>query len=269
MNTDLIPQEHVKILQDIVAYCQQENVVSIRISTDAELQAAGALGRELKFAERNIEAKRVIAKEPILENGRIIDAEYNRVKEIVKNRIDALASAIRKYQAEQEAIRLEAQRKADEEARRERARIEEAARIQREKESAALFAAEEARRKAQEAASEEERLKLQAEARKLEIAASNAAEKAFVKENIAETVVAPIVAEPAKVKGVSARDNWKWVGTDIIALAQYCIETDQCELLDFNGPNLTRKARSVQDKRAIPGIRIFNDQSTVFAGFRK
>lgn len=260
----LIPEEHAKFLQEVILFCEKDTVISVTISTDDELQAAGAIGKELRFQEKAIEDRRVAAKAPILAEGKKIDARYNEVKAIVKNRVDTLAAGIRKYQKEQEQKRIEAQRKADEEARKERLRIEELARKQREKEDAALKAAEEKFAQAKAAENEQERLKLEAEARKLEQRAETAAEKAFIKENISEQVIAPVVAEVATVKGVSSRANWKARPISIEDLAKHCVETGQYELLDFNMVNLNKYAKMLKDTKKIPGVEFWNDESTTF-----
>jgi hypothetical protein len=261
---ELIPAEHMKALEQVEQYCNQGDVISVTISTDTEYQHAATVGKELRFCERSIEDRRTAAKAPLLEEGRAIDKRYNDVKEMVKNRLSAISTAIRTWEQVIEQKRIEAQRQADEIARKERERIEEIARKERERENALLVEAEKKRQEALQATNEAERLRLEKDARAAESKATIAAEKAFIKENIAVQVVAPVVAAQAPAKGVSARDNWKFEGKDIKAFAKYCIDTDQCELLDFHTTNCNSKARAVKDTKVIPGIRIFNEPSTTY-----
>jgi hypothetical protein len=264
--TDLIPLEHQTFLSDVLSYCQQGNVVSVTIGNDTEYKAAAEIGKELRFAEKSIEDKRVAAKAPVLEEGRRIDEEYNSVKDVVHNRVEVIASAIRDYQAREEARRIEEQRKADEEAERERQRITEEARKQREAESLALEEAEAVRVAAQRVEDATERQRLEAEAVSLERQAAASAEAAMDTEFAVEAIVAPVVitAMP-KLSGVAKREKWKCEVTNKEAFIQYCISIGQYEYININMPALNRLVTNVKGTRDIPGVRMYTETTTTFS----
>jgi len=267
MKTDLITIEQQKFLEDVRTFCQND-CVSIVVQSDAELTNAERLGKTLAKYGRELENQRKEAKAPILEQGREIDATFNEIKTLVDDRVKLIGGASRQYRAILEQKRIEEQRKADEIARKERERIEEQARKQREKEEAIRRQAEEATRMAREATNEAERVKLQAEAVKRQQQAEAAARAAEARECIASQVVAPVIyVETPKTAGVYARKNWKVRDiTDKKAAIEYFLGRGDMEFIDLNLPNLNKYAKMNEDRKPVPGVIFYNDESTTFKG---
>jgi hypothetical protein len=160
------------------------------------------------------------------------------------------------YNQEQEAIRLEQQRKADEEARKERERIEAQARAQREKEAAAKREAEEAETKAKQAKNEAERAKLQAEADKKRREAEAAAAKAETKEAVAQTVVAPVIEKKVEARGNYGVERWTVQVKDMAQFVRWALEKGMLEYLAVNESLLNKEAQATKGARQWPGIAI-------------
>jgi membrane protein involved in colicin uptake len=266
-DSTLITLDAQKLIEQVSHFCENE-IVALDVTNAEQHKGAGELGKRLKQYERDLEKQRKELKEPYLEKGREIDSTFKKVTALVKSKVGVIAGAIRKYENEQEQKRIEAQRKADEAARKERERIEAKAQKEREKAEEARRAAAEAARKAQEAQDERERKRLEAEARRKEQVAANAEQRADTKEDIAATVVAPVVGneEEAKVDGVSRRKNWKAEVTDLSAFVAWVVKTENYHLVEADQKNLNKYAKMVEDTKQVPGVRIFNDESTTFRG---
>ena len=133
------------------------------LSSQTEFETAGETLRQLQTLSKTIEDKRVELTAPVLEAKRRLDDFFRGPAERVKKAIGDVKSLMLGYTREQEAIRQAEERRlrAIEEAKaaKERERLEAKARAEREK-------AEELRRKA-EAEAAKERARLQAEADKL------------------------------------------------------------------------------------------------------
>ena len=264
---ELITAEQRKFLEDVKNFCQKD-CVSITVTNNAELSNAEQLGKTLAKFGRDLEVQRKEAKAPILEQGRQIDGTFNETKALVDDRVKMIGNASRAYRQELEQKRLEEQRKADEIARKERERIEEQARKQREKEELARRQAEEAAQKAREATNEAERVKLHAEARKRQEQAEAAARAAETREAVAAQVIAPVIqAETPKTAGVSTRKNWKVKEiTDKKQAIEFFMSRGDLEYIDLNMPNLNKWAKMNEDRKPVPGVTFFNDESTTFKG---
>lgn len=129
-------------------------------------------------------------------------------------------------------------------------------------------------------AQERERAELQRLEREAELAREAEIEQAEAdgasKAEIAEIVQRPlevpamvyVAPRPAKVAGVSMRDNWKAVVTDMLALVRYCGNNpDKLNLLEPNTTALGQQAKSLKSAMKIPGVRVYNEP-VVAAGRR-
>lgn len=272
MDAKLITPEARDLIHQVKDFCESEQIVKVTISNEAEHTGAAELGKRLAAFGRDLEAKRVELKEPHLQAGRDVDSAFKGTIALVKERVKSLGSAISAYQKVLEDIRIEKQRKMDDAARKERERIEADAKRQRDKADAARQAAAEAAERARKATSERERKAAEAEARRKAQVAATAESKAETNEEIASTVVSPVVRpeETGKQEGVSTRKNWKGRlrkgPTSFIDFVNWVVKTESYELLQINEKNLKRKASMIEDKKQIPGIEFYNDESTTFKG---
>jgi hypothetical protein len=150
-----------------------QTIASNYVVKTQEQYVAGADDlKRVKAAQKKLEDTRTSLTGPINESLKRINAFFRKPAEALVAFEQKIKGALGNYSAEQERIRQEEQRRADEAARREREKIE-------------------------------------AQARKA--ADSGKVEKAAVLEQRAATVVAPIISrEPPKVSGVSMREVWKF-----------------------------------------------------------
>lgn len=182
------------------------------VRTAEEYAAGGEDLKRVKAAQKKLEETRTAITGPM-------NAALKRVNDFFRapaDRLNTIERAIKSkmvvYSDEQERIRREEQRKAEEAARREREKIEAQA---REAERKAREKADAERRAAEEAAAAgraEEAAKLNARAAATE---AKAAEKVEQLAERAATVVAPVIQREApKVAGVATREVWKFEITD-------------------------------------------------------
>lgn len=213
--------------------------------------AAADLGL-VKAALKKLEDERIDLKKPVLEAGRKIDSLFERLKSRYLQAEAVLKPALLNWH--------EAERKRAEEQRRQQ---EEAARKLREEEQ----------RKAREA--EEARLAAEAEARKAaeagDVEAMFAAEEKAAEAAQAEAVAietaevlqhaAPVaVAAPAKLAGVSTRQEWKAEVTDLMALVKAVAEGNaSIELLQANQVEINKRAKALKKEFNVPGVRVYSE----------
>lgn len=149
-----------------------ERAESLTITDAATYEGATEDLKAIKAKYREIEAERKALKQPIDEAARRVQSFFKPPLDFLTKAEGVIKRKLSDYSREQQRIQQEAQRKADEAARKERERL--AARA----------------RKAEE---------------------SGKAEKAEQLAQQAETVTAPVVArETPKVQGVSTRKVWKF-----------------------------------------------------------
>lgn len=201
----------------------------------------------------------------------IVDAAHKSWKQAIASRDSILAPlktaeervklTVTTYDREEEERRLAEQRRlqaeSDERARRERLKIEQEAAKQRAiKEENAQLAAE-ARRKAEEAEGAE-RKRLLTEADAAERKAGIAAAKLGVKEELAATIIAPIITVAAQEKqnGEATRQRWKMKLTDKAALIKAAAEGNglAASLLLYDEAAGNKLASSIKGAVQIPGV---------------
>ena len=251
-------------------------VESITIQNQEHLVNAATLTKEIKITGKLIEDERKKIVSPLNNQVSEVNAYFKKFASMLDTAETTLKKAIMTYQAEQERIRIEAQRKADEEARKERERIERAAREQREREDAALRKEEEARqaaveaqRKADEAANAEDRARLEAEAaqkRKESEAATRAAlaaaEKASTKEAIAETIIAPVIDSNYRAPSGSYNvTTYTGEVEDKAAFAKYCLDNGQLNFITIDVGQINKILQASKGARRMPGIKIIKSTS--------
>ena len=262
------------------------------IKDQSQYDSAIEIGKAVKTKYQETEAKRRELVDPLNEVVKKINAGFKKILEPLEAFERGIKRVCVDYQGEQERIRQEAQRKAQEAARIERERIEAQARVQREKEDAARHAEEEARSKAaekaaaakraeelalkmiQDAKTAEERKRLEAEAAERRIkeeaeakalaieaeknrkAAEAAAAKAETKEAVAATVVAPIIESKVETRGVSGVQKWRTTVTDKGAFLGWVIEKNALEYILIDIKLLDKESCGTKGVRQWPGIAV-------------
>lgn len=147
------------------------------VSSDADLEAAAAQLRDVKALQKDADAAQKAVTQPLEQQKKAAIAWFrDRIVSKLEGAESRLKRGILAYQQEQERIRREQQRAAEEAARKERERLE------------------------RQAAKAE---------------AAGRAEKAEQLAERAQTVVAPVIdTAPPKVAGVSTRETWRFEITD-------------------------------------------------------
>ena len=193
-------------------------------STDIAINAGESL-KKIKALGRHLEQKRTAITVPMNQALREANALFKPAKKRLKDAEKLLKGKILKYQAEQDRIAQEAQRKADEEARKERIKLEKAAAL------------------AEQAGMEDRAEDLREEIEVQEI----------------ETQKAPVVQSAApKIEGVHTRTIWKAEVTDKLEFLKFVVEKrqDLVGLVEINQSALNAQARSLKDSLDLPGIKV-------------
>jgi hypothetical protein len=214
------------------------------------LQAGGEL-TAIKAKAREIDEARKALKKPIDEAAARIQAFFKGPLDFLANAEGVLKRKLVDYQAEQDRKRSEEQARADEAARKERARLQaiadEAARKAREQAAAQRKAAEEAAAAGRAA-----------EAQRLAAAAARTEEKAAEKvetfESRAATVVAPVISrEPPKVSGVQTREVWKFEVEDATQVPREYLSVDEAKIRKVVG--------ALKGDTQIAGVRVWAEKA--------
>lgn len=211
--------------------------------------AADDLG-QIKARLKALDEQRKSITKPLDEaKARIMDL-FRKPQQLLDQAERTLKSALITWQ-EAERQKAEAIRRAQEESAR---------KIREEQERQAREAAEaavkaEADAKAAAAAGDAEKAaELQAEAEQQAQAAVVAAETAETLQHMAPVAV----AAPAKLAGVSTREEWKCECTDLMALVK-AVAAGQAsiELLSFNQAEANKRAKALRSEFKVPGVRVF------------
>lgn len=176
------------------------------------------------------------------------DAEAQRIAEIERRRLQAIA---------------------DEKARREREKAEQEAARQRQIEQAARAEAERLRIEAAQAAAAE-RARLEREANAKERAAAAAAVKGEAKQEAAASAVAPViqVSAPVKQAGESRRTTWKAQLTSLPTLAGLPPGDVRLSFLAFDQAAANRFAIATKGTVTVPGVAFVSETSLAIGGIR-
>lgn len=250
----------------------------VRIDTADQYEATKKLGRAAADKATALDKERLATTKPLRDETDAINAAFAEPIAALKSVVENMKQVVVAYDKEQERKRIEEQRKADEEARKQREKIEAEARAQREREEAERRKAEEARAAeeaarlaAQNAKDEEERKRLEAEAEarrkeaeKAETKADNAAAKAETKEMVAETVVAPVVEIAGPKKGVSTVVTYSVEITDKAELVRWLLSNEMIDglsLIDVNVGALNKIVTAAKGKIRVAGVTIVTGEN--------
>lgn len=249
--------------------------------------------KSIKSLMKRVEEQRTSQVGPLNTEVKRINAEYKEPMNWLESAEQILKGKILLYTQAQERIAAEAQRKADEAARQERARIEaeqraqqaeaqrqaqEAAQAEAAKRKAEADAAE-AQRQADKAAedgdkeaaqaafaaiekADRERAEAEAAASQARMAQEAAQAEADANEMTALITTAAPVQTSAKVSGISTSKSWKARITDKEALVKHI--ADHPELLDWIEIKMTGingMAKALKQNMQIPGVEAYPDIS--------
>jgi chromosome segregation ATPase len=238
-------QVNINLNKETLNLIQQSQGVQLSIAIDSPEQytTAGAELAKIKALAKSIEAERQALKAPVIDAGREIDRFFKTYLDQLANAEKSIKGAILNFDREQERIRIEAQRLADEQARKEREKAEAQARKEREK-------AEAERQRLQSIEDDRERAKAMAKIEKSEA-------KAEAVEAMASHVVAPVIQTAApKIQGMSKRETWSAEVTDIIKLCKAVADgIVPATAVTANMPYLNKRATMEKSDMAIPGVK--------------
>lgn len=222
-----------------------------RVTTAQQYADAGEQLKAIKAKYKELDEQRREITKPL-------DAAKKRAMDFFSKPLDFLTraeSAIKRgmiaFSEEQERIRREEQRKAEEAAQKERDRL---AKIAAEAEAKARAEQDRLRREAESAAAAgraAEAAKLAAQAAKVE---EKAAVRAEVMEQRTAAVVAPVIhREPPKVTGVSAREVWKFEVTDATAVPREYMVPDETKI--------RKVVNALKGDTQIAGVKVWAEKS--------
>lgn len=230
MSTELVVSEELRGELATI----EEYVAGLKpyIRSDAELQDTGLILRDVRTRIKDLEARRMDRTRPLDESKRLIMADYAIPIGLYKGADERITAEVGRYQREQASIRAEAERKLREEADKARRAAE-----AREAELRAKADAEEDQAKA-------DRLRAYADAQAAK----------------AESIIAPTLAGPAKVAGISSTERWSAEVTDLKALLQGVIDGRiPAEAVEPNMPYLNQVARALKGSLNYPGVRAVSE----------
>lgn len=273
MKNALILHYADKLSVEIAEDARESKTKALRISrsvlsvcdTSTQSLAASAL-RDVQALAKAAETSRVEVKQPVLEIGRKIDKLAADYVADLNTEVNRLKKLVADYQNEQERIRLEAERKKQEELWRiereaqalreaEAKRIAEAARLEEEKQKAweAEFLAESPEQvaAAEKAKAELERQAVEAASRAK--AAQLEAEALAKKQYAASQQIIPTAHKPA---GMSVKETWKFEVLNLEVLHQHDARLVRMEA---NASAINEALRN--GIRQIPGLRIYSEKA--------
>jgi len=196
-----------------------ETARTYKVSSPEMALAAGEDLKQVKALAREIEEKRTAITSPINRALKEINALFKPAQEWLAEAERLLKSALLGFQAEQDRIAQEAQAKADEEARKERERLE------------------------HQAAKAEAKGKI---------------EKAEGFREQAQAQTAPIISSAApKLSGIATRETWKAEIIDKMAFVRHVVTArpDLIALILIDQTGLNAQARSLKDALDLPGVK--------------
>lgn len=245
MSPDQFPAEFAAVRPTLAAITEQTR--NLTITAPDQYERAGELLKTVKGALKQIEDQRTSITKPINESLRNANAHAKAAAAPFEDAERRIKSAMIVYSDEQDRIRREAQRRADEEASRERERLAaqaaETARKAREK-------ADQERRAAEAAANEGRIEDAARHAAKADGIEERATEKVGAIEERAAEAVAPVVQlDSGKVAGTSKRELWKFEVTNENAVPREYLMVDEVKIGGV--------VRALKGGTKIPGVRVY------------
>lgn len=206
-------------------------------------------GRLKKLSDQRMSITRPLdeAKSRIMDLFRGPQAVLEKAEQTLKSALLTWQQEERRKAEEQRRQQEEAARKAREEEQRKAAEAE-----------AARIAAEEEARKAAEAGDAEALAAAEEKVVEAEQTAAVATEIAEVLQHAAPVAV----AGPAKLSGISVREEWKCECTDLMTLVKAIVEGKaSIELIAFDQVEANRRAKALKKEFSAPGVRAYSVDS--------
>lgn len=232
---DLIPAEIQKQILAALEYCR--SVEKLTVNTDDEYQKAGQLTVKAREWEKNLKAAQNELTKPLNTQLDEIRDQFREPMIALDNLKDILRKALARYDDEQTQKRLDAQREADEVARKERNRL-----------------AAEADKKAN--SSMDNLVKGD------EKTALKEARESVALSEIATTIKAPEIKPVPKLNGIKFRETWPVEVIDKKILITHLLTTDQVHLLEIDTGTLTKMSNAAKGKMTMPGLKINYEKKT-------
>lgn len=230
-----------------VAASIRKFAAGLMIKNDRAYSDAAIILKSIKGSIAQIEDARTRITKPINESLRELNLQANAAKAPFLADETVIKNAMIRYSDEQDRLRQEEQRKANERAETERRRLQAIADAAAHK---AHLEAEEKRRQAEQevkAGREAEAAKLREQAERIE---DKGAAKSEAFQDRASQVVAPVAQQQApKVAGVSVPLVWDFEVTDDKAIPR--------EYLDRSDVRIRKVVQAMQGNTNIPGVRVF------------
>ena len=220
-----------------------EQAKTFNITSPGIARNAGESLKKIKALKRQLEKKRTAATGPINKALREINGWFKPAKEWLTIAESMMKTKILAYEAEQERIAQEAQRKADDKARKQREKLEAKA-------AAARAEEESARAAIAKAKGDEAKAAAAALAKKQAAIAAKLEEKA-------EIVQAPVISTTApEIEGVHTRVTWKAEVTDKAAFIKFIVEQrpDLMGVIEIDQSKLNGYARLLKEEFDMPGV---------------
>lgn len=236
-DVEIVRVEHSNEAARMLASAQSF-VIDCAEMAEAAAEDLGIVKAKLKV----LEEKRTELKKPVLEAGKRIDAMFKELSEGYLKAEAVLKNALVGWQ-ESERKRLEAERRIQEEAAR---------KLREQQEAEARRQAEEAR-KAEEAARTAAAAGDAAAAAEAQAKAAEAAQAAAVAQETAQAIehMAPaVVAAPAKLAGVSMREDWDFEIVDVNQIPREFLVVDEAKL--------RKVVKALKGDAKIAGVRVFS-----------
>lgn len=250
-NTFTPSPEAAAIAQEIERVHSEAAAYKIE-TVDQRAAALEALGKIKGFAKK-LEEQRKSVIDPMRELVKTINGWFETPGGKLDKAEANLKAAILTFDREQERIRQEAQRRADEEARKERERIAREAAVAEAKAREQAAAAEAAAAKAREEGRLADAARHEAKA---EAVVARAEEKAANLGAIAAAVVAPVVAPTVTTKGTgtSKRKVWKFV------IENPALVPDEYKKIDETKIGGVVRALGENAVGKISGVRVYSEE---------
>lgn len=254
--------------------------VSVKqIETQEECQSVADLTKQVKLKLKELEETRTSITGPINKALDGINDLFKKPKEKLLAFEKGLKGLLDGWFAEQERKRLEAQRIADEQARKEREKVAAEEKRLRDIEEAKRREADQKFQEAREAdaraaaakteqdrnAAEADALKLRGQASKAEAKADATAEQAEFKNAISHTIVAPTIKAAGKTAGISYVKEWAIEIKDATAFILWATERkpdgtfldeNRLAFIEISEKKLKAMAKAVKGQMTWPGIKV-------------
>jgi|GEM_PF-2716432 len=233
----LIPVKSQELVRKARNFCASVTLISIE--TENEYEQACNLVKEVASYTKLIEKHRKDTVSPFNNQVSQVNGYFKDARQPLTNIEDKLRRAIAQYHQELERKKREAQRKADEEAEKERQRLLE----QSKKES----------KKSQQYAEQGK-----------EDLAQQHHEKSQTKQQLAESITTPEVEQEApKIEGISYRDKWSAQITDKKAFVQHCLQNNSLDMIMVDEKKLNELARTLKGSYNVPGVKFLSEKIPV------